>query len=251
MKRKVLILAAVLVTCIGIGLTFYSSLGRDTLAYLTSTDEEENKFTDGRIDVFVNENKTARIDFGSNKDNLKKVWLNNGESNIHSLVRVAIIPRWIKKDDKGEEVPWAGNVDCIKLNFKDKDGNEFLKIQNDDPNNGYWIADDDSIENSKYFYYNQVLIPEGEAVDKYETKHLLNSFKLDFSNVQASLGDNTNNKIVDKYKNKDKKYLVIDVKAETVMVNEEAIKGVWGIDTSNTNDKIGIMLKDLCEKNRK
>ena len=142
------------------------------------------------------------------------------------------------------ELPWAGNVDCIQLEFKDKDGNTFLKTQNDKPEEEKWIADGESIETSKYFYYNQVLIPESETEDRNATKSLLNSFKLDFSNVQANLTGSDNN-VLDKYKNYN---WILDVKAETVVVNAEAVSAAWGIDMSEkTTDKIGSMLKELCE----
>lgn len=247
-KKRLIMMVIALAAGIGIGAISYSSLGTDTLAYMSSSDEEENKFTDGKIKVNVREKVDAQKDLWDsirdNKNNLKEVHLDNEGSTVHSLVRIAIIPRWVSKEDESMELPWAGNVDCIQLEFKDKDGNTFLKTQNDKPEEEKWIADGESIETSKYFYYNQVLIPESETEDRNATKSLLNSFKLDFSNVQANLTGSDNN-VLDKYKNYN---LIIDVKAETVVVNAEAVSAAWGIDMSEkTTDKIGSMLKELCE----
>lgn len=250
-RTKILIFITALAAAIS-AVVVYLCLGNDSLAYNSSNDMENNKFEDGRIYVEVNENVDNDKTGWQTGSNLKVVTVlnydrrnqddNTRKSTVNSVVRVAIIPRWVDKDDESKEIPWAGDVDCLDLSFMDEEEDEsFMRFDApEDPNEKCWLADGSDIKGTRYFYYNQLMKPG----DK-KTKSLLNSFSLNLNNLKPASNNETAN-IMEKYKNYK---LIIDVKAESVIANTEAIQAAWRINTEDENDKIGSMLKELCNLN--
>ena len=118
-KRKILLV---------VGLFLAIIMVWDTVALFTSQDTVVNKFSNGTIDISIDENGFVDINGWNGDIKAKKVNIKNtGSSNC--LVRVSITPRWI--NDNGSF--YAGDVSMIQLNFS---------------NSNLWIDGQDG-----YYYY--------------------------------------------------------------------------------------------------
>lgn len=208
MKKKVLLI-------LGIFLVFVTTT--ISLAYFTSKENKENKFSIGSIQTKINE------DFDKNSEEVKnlstiavkkKVCIENTGKNP-VLVRVIITPQWEKTDENGNII---GNIvsasNQVQLNFS-----------NDISKN--WIKGNDG-----YYYYNKVLEP------KETTSYLLES---------VQLKDNIPSDEKDEYKDRE---LAINVSSEATQVNEKALNNKWNLKETNKslNDKLESIIEEYNKK---
>lgn len=208
MKKKVLLI-------LGIFLVFVTTT--ISLAYFTSKENKENKFSIGSIQTKINE------DFDKNSEEVKnlstiavkkKVCIENTGKNP-VLVRVIITPQWEKTDENGNII---GNIvsasNQVQLNFS-----------NDISKN--WIKGNDG-----YYYYNKVLEP------KETTSYLLES---------VQLKDNIPSDEKDEYKDRE---LAINVSSEATQVNEKALDNKWNLKETNKslNDKLESIIEEYNKK---
>ncbi len=207
MKKKVLLI-------LGIFLVFVTTT--ISLAYFTSKEKKENKFSIGSIQTKINE------DFDKNSEEVKnlstiavkkKVCIENTGKNP-VLVRVIITPQWEKTDENGNII---GNIvsasNQVQLNFS-----------NDISKN--WIKGNDG-----YYYYNKVLEP------KETTSYLLES---------VQLKDNIPSDEKGEYKDRE---LEINVSSEATQVNEKALDNKWNLN--ETNKSLNDKLESIIEKYNK
>lgn len=208
MKKKVLLI-------LGIFLVFVTTT--ISLAYFTSKENKENKFSIGSIQTKINE------DFDKNSEEVKnlstiavkkKVCIENTGKNP-VLVRVIITPQWEKTDENGNII---GNIvsasNQVQLNFS-----------NDISKN--WIKGNDG-----YYYYNKVLEP------KETTSYLLES---------VQLKDNIPSDEKEEYKDRE---LAINVSSEATQVNEKALDNKWNLKETNKslNDKLESIIEEYNKK---
>ncbi|WP_024614360.1 BsaA family SipW-dependent biofilm matrix protein [Clostridium sp. Ade.TY] len=208
MKKKVLLI-------LGIFLVFVTTT--ISLAYFTSKENKENKFSIGSIQTKINE------DFDKNSEEVKnlstiavkkKVCIENTGKNP-VLVRVIITPQWEKTDENGNII---GNIvsasNQVQLNFSNDISKNWIK-----GNNGY-------------YYYNKVLEP------KETTSYLLES---------VQLKDNIPSDEKDEYKDRE---LAINVSSEATQVNEKALNNKWNLKETNKslNDKLESIIEEYNKK---
>lgn len=208
MKKKVLLI-------LGIFLVFVTTT--ISLAYFTSKENKENKFSIGSIQTKINE------DFDKNSEEVKnlstiavkkKVCIENTGKNP-VLARVIITPQWEKTDENGNII---GNIvsasNQVQLNFS-----------NDISKN--WIKGNDG-----YYYYNKVLEP------KEITSYLLES---------VQLKDNIPSDEKDEYKDRE---LAINVSSEATQVNEKALDNKWNLKETNKSlsDKLESIIEEYNKK---
>ncbi|MDO5038529.1 hypothetical protein [Clostridium sp.] len=207
MKKKVLLI-------LGVFLVFITTTM--SLAYFTSKEKNENKFSFGSIQTKINE------DFDKNSDQVKnlsttavkkKVCIENTGKNP-VLVRVIITPQWQEKDENGNTI---GNIvsasNQVNLNFDKNLGEN-------------WIKEDDG-----YYYYNKILESGGT------TNSLLES---------VQLKNNIPNDEKDKYKNRE---LIINVSSEAIQVNEKELEDKWQL--KETDNSLCKKLKNIIESYNK
>lgn len=180
-----------------------------TNAYFSSKDEVTNAFVSGDVDIEVDEEFDPPKNWNGGSYDKKVKVKNNG--NVNTLIRVAIVPRWIDENENA----WAGDTNIIKLNWASAN-----------------IADASTSESNKwidggdgYYYYNTLVPKDGS------TEILLDSVSADIPK-----------ELQDRYTGKK---LIVDVKAEAVQATKEAYEKTW---SNISNDSIKTMLNNLCNK---
>lgn len=133
-KVKVGILSAIIT--IGVIVVIGSSS-----ASLSSKDKINNSFKNGSVDISISEKNWEDIKDGKFNIAYDKVASIENKSKSDSLIRVAIIPRWV--DEKGN--PWVGDTSKISIEY-DKSGK--------------WIKD-----NSAEYYYYSTILPTGSFTE--------------------------------------------------------------------------------------
>jgi len=139
---------------IGIACVVVSSfIGLSNASY-TSKDEKTNEFKSGQVDIEIQEIGKD----GSTYENpktwngdlyIKNVSITNN-SNVNTLIRVAIVPRWVDENNP----TWAGDTSCVNIDFA-----------NLGTANGNWVKD----TTTGYYYYNEIV--------KGSTNELIKSLK--------------------------------------------------------------------------
>ena len=170
-----------------------------SLAYLTSKESVKNSFGIGKIEATVVENfdENNAKDLSTNKSIEKTVAVTNTGKNPE-IVRVIINPQWKGKSNDNNIPVSASNQ--VKLNFR-------KGFEND------WIEGKDG-----YYYYKHILEPKDGNTDT-----LLES---------VSINKNITDEEKKEFSNRE---LVVNVSAEAIQVNYDAIKESWNIN--NTMDK--------------
>lgn len=188
-------------------LIFVFGLVKTSYSYFISLDKIDNIFDIGNVDIKVNEEFSSPVNWDGNS--YKKVVKIQNDSKSESLIRVALIPRWI--DENGE--PWLGDTNIVTF--------EYINIIEDktQTTDSGWIYGEDG-----YYYYNKI-VPKGEM-----TKEILTSVSVDIPQ-----------QLKDRYKDKT---LIIDIKSEAVQATTEAHRETW----KNTNIDIQNMLDSLCDR---
>ena len=115
------------------------ALNSGTYATLTASDNAINKFETGSVDINTEEEFSTPESWNGSETQKKVTVKNDGKND--SLVRVAIIPRWV--DENGN--PWLGDTSIVNINF--------TKTEK-------WVKD----SNGEYYYYKEVVKP-GESTD--------------------------------------------------------------------------------------
>ena len=180
-----------------------------SLAYLTSKESVKNSFGIGKIEATVVENfdENNAKDLSTNKSIEKTVAVTNTGKNPE-IVRVIINPQW-KGKAKDNNIPVSAS-NQVELNFR-------KGFEND------WIEGKDG-----YYYYKHILEP------KYGNTGTLEPKKYETSTLLESVSMNKN--ITDEEKKEfSNRELVVNVSAEAIQVNYDAIKESWNIN--NTMDK--------------
>lgn len=180
-----------------------------SLAYLTSKESVKNDFEIGKIEATVDEkfNRNDAKDLSTNKSIEKTVAVTNTGKNPE-IVRVIINPQWKENSEDNNISVSASNQ--VELNFR--------KGFEDD-----WIEGKDG-----YYYYKHILKPKNDNIvysegDKSKTSTLLES---------VSINKNITDEEKKEFSNRE---LVVNVSAEAIQVNYDAIKDSWNIN--NTMDK--------------
>lgn len=180
-----------------------------SLAYLTSKESVKNDFEIGKIEATVDEkfNRNDAKDLSTNKSIEKTVAVTNTGKNPE-IVRVIINPQW-KENSKDNNISVSAS-NQVELNFR--------KGFEDD-----WIEGKDG-----YYYYKHILKPKNDNIvssegDKSKTSTLLES---------VSINKNITDEEKKEFSNRE---LVVNVSAEAIQVNYDAIKDSWNIN--NTMDK--------------
>lgn len=180
-----------------------------SLAYLTSKESVKNDFEIGKIEATVDEkfNRNDAKDLSTNKSIEKTVAVTNTGKNPE-IVRVIINPQW-KENSKDNNISVSAS-NQVELNFR--------KGFEDD-----WIEGKDG-----YYYYKHILKPKNDNIvssegDKSKTSTLLES---------VSINKNITDEEKKEFSNRE---LVVNVSAEVIQVNYDAIKDSWNIN--NTMDK--------------
>lgn len=180
-----------------------------SLAYLTSKESVKNDFEIGKIEATVDEkfNRNDAKDLSTNKSIEKIVAVINTGKNPE-IVRVIINPQW-KENSKDNNISVSAS-NQVELNFR--------KGFEDD-----WIEGKDG-----YYYYKHILKPKNDNIvssegDKSKTSTLLES---------VSINKNITDEEKKEFSNRE---LVVNVSAEAIQVNYDAIKDSWNIN--NTMDK--------------
>ena len=184
-KTKLIICAAIGITMLFPGglITKVYAQGKDIVSWFRDFDSKTNNFGVANIDVEIDEDFKPPNDWdGSSNEKLVKVQNN---STGPALIRVSIQKRWVD----GNENPWAGDSNFIKLNFS-----------NDE--NKLWVDGEDG-----YFYYNKIL-PKGEV-----TEAILDSVELKIPE-----------ELKERYKGKK---VIVDVKTEAVQATIDGYNAVW------------------------
>lgn len=180
-------------------------------AYFISSDNVTNTVAIGDVDIEVREEFTPPKNWDG-KECTKIVKIQN-KSKAPTLIRVAIVPRWI--DNQGN--PWPGDTNIVTLNYE---RNNIISSTGIKPNNK-WIDGNDG-----YYYYNTI-VPTGDT-----TVELLKS-------VSANIPE----ELKDRYKDKT---LIVDVKAEAVQATKKAHRETWSNVTEDS--KLQKMLDSLCNE---
>ena len=197
-----------------------------SLALFTSQDTETNNFNTGKLDIEIDEEfdcTDTEIETGK-KICTKEVVIENTISNIDAVIRVAIIPYW--QDDEGNVLP--EDVSGVTLHFSNV-------VDIDDLNSEGWVnsadldndgGQDDSTSDG-YYYYNK-LVKASKT-----TKQILAKVTIPEELLE------------------DWKTLIVDVKAEAVQPNVNAIKDLWpnllitGGNGQQQFNRIGQLLEDI------
>lgn len=203
--KKFMIGALVAVTLIGA-----VALTSGTYATLTASDSVTNNFETGSVDINTEETFTPPSSWNGNGYTKKVTVKNIGKND--SLVRVAIVPRWVDENDN----PWPGDTSIVTINFT---------------NSNKWVKD----SKGEYYYYNEAVKP-GES-----TKEIIDS-------VSASIP----NELKERYEGKKlivdvkSEGVLAAPKDSTVDAKEAVYKSTW---TGITDDNIINMLDTLSKIN--
>ncbi|MGL4973287.1 MAG: hypothetical protein ACRC6H_09105 [Culicoidibacterales bacterium] len=203
MKRNVKWLKSlgVLLGIIGVGLTL--SLTPTTFSYLISQDDITNNFSNGAVEIEIEEIfTTPEVWDGSAYQKIVQI-KNLGTK--HSLIRVAIVPRWENSDG----TPFAGDTSLLEIAFANQDA-----IPG-------WKAGGDG-----YYYY----------TDKVDTNALTNQIV-----TNVTFLPEIDPLILARYRDK---VLIVEVKAEAVVANSEAYQNVWS-QMAGSNSSTDLMLEAL------
>jgi len=185
------------ITCVVI----ITLIGLSNASY-ASKDEKINEFQTGQVDIEIQEVYTAPERW-TGEDHIKNVSIKNN-SNVKTLLRVAIVPRWVD----GNGAPWAGDTSCVVIGFANLGTTKELNK---------WVKDKD------YYYYYNGIVNEGQS-----TNELIKTVK---ATIPTELQE--------RYKGKK---LIIDVKAETIIATKEAYEKAWsGITDVALNQMLGAL----------
>lgn len=180
-----------------------------SLAYLTSKESVKNSFGIGKIEATVVENfdENNAKDLSTNKSIEKTVAVTNTGKNSE-IVRVIINPQWKGKSNDNNIPVSASNQ--VKLNFR-------KGFEND------WIEGKDG-----YYYYKHILKPKNDKTGSLEDDESKTSTLLESVSINKNITD-------EEKKEFSNRELVVNVSAEAIQVNYDAIKESWNIN--NTMDK--------------
>lgn len=180
-----------------------------SLAYLTSKESVKNSFGIGKIEATVVENfdENNAKDLSTNKSIEKTVAVTNTGKNPE-IVRVIINPQWKGKSNDNNIPVSASNQ--VKLNFR-------KGFEND------WIEGKDG-----YYYYKHILKPKNNNTGSSEGDESKTSTLLESVSINKNITD-------EEKKEFSNRELVVNVSAEAIQVNYDAIKEGWNIN--NTMDK--------------
>ncbi|MDY3208440.1 SipW-dependent-type signal peptide-containing protein [Clostridium baratii] len=180
-----------------------------SLAYLTSKESVKNSFGIGKIEATVVENfdENNAKDLSTNKSIEKTVAVTNTGKNPE-IVRVIINPQWKGKSNDNNIPVSASNQ--VKLNFR-------KGFEND------WIEGKDG-----YYYYKHILKPKNNNTGSSEGDESKTSTLLESVSINKNITD-------EEKKEFSNRELVVNVSAEAIQVNYDAIKESWNIN--NTMDK--------------
>ena len=180
-----------------------------SLAYLTSKESVKNSFGIGKIEATVVENfdENNAKDLSTNKSIEKTVAVSNTGKNPE-IVRVIINPQWKGKSNDNNIPVSASNQ--VKLNFR-------KGFEND------WIEGKDG-----YYYYKHILKPKNNNTGSSEGDESKTSTLLESVSINKNITD-------EEKKEFSNRELVVNVSAEAIQVNYDAIKESWNIN--NTMDK--------------
>ena len=180
-----------------------------SLAYLTSKESVKNSFGIGKIEATVVENfdENNAKDLSTNKSIEKTVAVTNTGKNPE-IVRVIINPQWKGKSNDNNIPVSASNQ--VKLNFR-------KGFEND------WIEGKDG-----YYYYKHILKPKNNNTGSSESDESKTSTLLESVSINKNITD-------EEKKEFSNRELVVNVSAEAIQVNYDAIKESWNIN--NTMDK--------------
>lgn len=203
--KKFMIGALVAATLIGA-----VALTSGTYATLTASDSVTNNFETGSVDINTEETFTPPSSWNGNGYTKKVTVKNIGKND--SLVRVAIVPRWVDENDN----PWPGDTSIVTINFT---------------NSNKWVKD----SKGEYYYYNEA-VKHGES-----TKEIIDS-------VSASIPDELKERYEGKKLIVDVKSegVLAAPKDSTVDAKEAVYKSTW---TGITDDNIINMLDTLSKIN--
>lgn len=185
------------------------SLTPTTLSYLTSRDNVVNPVDLGKVDIEVEE-EFEEPDSWSGGEYKKVVTIKNQGTKV-SLIRVAIVPRWVEADGV---TPFAGDISLLDITW----GN---LATTPNPGTDTWIAGGDG-----YYYYSKK-IETGTS-----TTPLITA---------ASFKDGIATDILQRYEGKK---LIIDVQAEAVHAHQEAYGAVWS-QMDDSGSATDIMLETI------
>lgn len=182
-----------------------------TYAFYVSKDDVTNEFKTGTVDISIDENGFEDVTDWDFSDKTKKVQIvNNGT--FASLVRVAIVPRWV--DEKGN--PFVGDTDKVTINYSNLVGaNE---------STAGWVKGTDG-----YYYYNKALKKDEKT-----------------SPIISSVSANIPPELQSKYAGKK---LIVDVKSECVIAGlDSENNGIYKRTWTNIKDEpIKNMLDNLSK----
>lgn len=180
-----------------------------SLAYLTSKESVKNSFGIGSIKATVDEkfDENNAKDLSTNKSIEKTVAVSNTGKNPE-IVRVIINPQWKGKSNDNNIPVSASNQ--VELNFR-------KGFEND------WIVGKDG-----YYYYKHILKPKNNNTGSSEGDESKTSTLLESVSINKNITD-------EEKKEFSNRELVVNVSAEAIQVNYDAIKESWNIN--NTMDK--------------
>lgn len=202
-KIKWLKIVAITLGIIGVGLVM--SITPTTFSYLTSADAITNPLNLGNVDIEVDEDFVVPTDWdGGSYDKVVRVQNLGVEQ---SLIRIAIVPRWVEADGV---TPFAGDTSMIELIWE----NHSLTPG--------WIDGGDG------YYYYTATVASGAS-----TLPIMSSVSFDTSGLSEN--------ILQRYENKK---LIIDVQAEAVLAQELAYENVWS-QMANSSSTTDTMLRNL------
>lgn len=182
-----------------------------TLSYLTSRDNVLNPVELGKVDIEINEEfkEPDSWDGGT----YKKVVSIQNFGTRESLIRVAIVPRWVEEDGV---TPFAGDTSLLDINWSNV-------VMSSDPGDETWVAGGDG-----YYYYS----------NKIATGSLTTAII-----TSINFKDDVAADILQRYEGKK---LIVDVQAEAVHAQKEAYEAVWS-QMASSNSATDFMLEALID----
>lgn len=185
------------------------SLTPTTLSYLTSRDNVVNPVGLGKVDIEVKEDFEEPDSW--NGGEYKKIVTVQNQGTRVSLIRVAIVPRWVEADGV---TPFAGDTSLLDIGWSNL-------ATTPTPGTDTWVDGGDG-----YYYYSNK-IATGTATESLMTSA---SFK---AGIAAD--------ILQRYEGKK---LIIDVQAEAVHAHPDAYGAVWS-QMAESGSATDVMLETI------